>query len=321
MRADRLLSLLILLQTRGKMSAVKLSKELEVSVRTIHRDVQSLSTAGVPVYTERGPEGGIALMESYRTNLTGLNRDEIRALFLMSIPQSLEQLGWSQELKTALLKLTAALPASRASEEALTRQRLKLDTSNWSVDHGPMPFLRPLQQALWDNRRLWLKYNSQFGAQLILEVSPLGLVNKEGVWWLVCQMGQLLRVLEVRLIQGVRILDEGFDRPPEFDLNTFWQSWCAEIQQAQPVFPVRVRVSPAMAAELPRFFGEDLQEQMDRATRDEGNWLLLTLNFETLDEARNHLLALGGAVEVLSPQTLRLSMEDYARQILRRYTP
>ncbi|MEN6410491.1 MAG: WYL domain-containing protein [Anaerolineaceae bacterium] len=321
MRADRLISLLILLQTRGKMPAAKLAKELGVSVRTIHRDVQALSMGGVPVYTEHGPDGGIALLENYRTNLTGLNQDEIRALFLLGIPQPLEQLGWSEELKTALLKLTAALPAARSMDETQTRQRLLLDTSGWTAAGGPIPLLRPVQQALWENRRLWLVYSGQFGTQLTFTVNPLGLVNKEGEWWLVCQMGDHLRVLEVRKIQEVKILDEVFVRPSEFDLNTFWQGWCAKINQMRPVFTVQVRVSPAMAAGLHHFHGINPRQSVDQAARDAENWLLLTLDFETLDDARNHLLPLGCAVEVLSPQTLCLSMEDYARQILQRYEP
>src|SRR5512136_703550 len=131
MRADRLLSLLMLLQARGRMTAQELAAELEVSERTIYRDINALSASGVPVYAESGPGGGCALLDSYRTNLTGLDQDEVRALFMLSIPAPLDQLGVSQELRTALLKLSAALPDTRRGDEERTRQRIHLDSTWW----------------------------------------------------------------------------------------------------------------------------------------------------------------------------------------------
>ena len=147
MRADRLLSILMLLQARGKMSAQALADELEVSVRTIYRDLDALSAAGVPVYAERGPGGGCLLLDSYRTTLTGLTRDEVRALFALSIPSALSELGIDDEARTALYKLSAALPASRRPDEAGSRQRVHLDPEGWSDPKAPAPHLQRIYQA------------------------------------------------------------------------------------------------------------------------------------------------------------------------------
>src|SRR5512147_2861952 len=153
MRADRLLSLLMLLQARGRMTAQELARELEVSERTIYRDINALSASGVPVYAESGPGGGCALLDSYRTNLTGLTADEARALFMLSIPAPLDQLGVGQELRAALLKLSAALPSSRRPDEERARQRIHIDSLAWFQGEDPVPHLHTLQQAVWQDRR------------------------------------------------------------------------------------------------------------------------------------------------------------------------
>ena len=142
MRADRLLSLLMLLQARGRMTAQELAAELEVSERTIYRDINALSASGVPVYAESGPGGGCALLDSYRTNLTGLTADEARALFMLNIPAALDQLGVTQELKAALLKLSAALPEARRRDEERIRQRIHLDSTWWFQAEEPLPHLQ-----------------------------------------------------------------------------------------------------------------------------------------------------------------------------------
>lgn len=137
MRADRLLSILMLLQSRGKITAPELARELEVSVRTIYRDIEALSTAGVPVYAERGPGGGCVLVDGYRTSLTGLTRDEVKALFMLSVPASLDELGVSQELRAALRKLAASLPTAQRQDEEIVRQRIYLDWTDWPRGESP----------------------------------------------------------------------------------------------------------------------------------------------------------------------------------------
>ncbi len=197
MRADRLLSLLLLLQTRGRMTAQALADELEVSVRTVYRDIEALSGAGVPVYADRGPGGGCALVDNYRTQLTGLHEGEVRALFVANMPGVLADLGLGADLKAALLKLLAALPAERRSDDRWVRQRIFLDWERWEktttrqedAARGPAPTLQLIQRAVWNDRKLWITYrrlSSFYRREFERLVAPYGLVAKEGEWYLVC---------------------------------------------------------------------------------------------------------------------------------------
>ncbi len=320
MRADRLLSLLMLLQTRGKLPAWKLARELEVSERTIYRDVEALSTAGVPVYAERGPGGGVALLDSYRTTLTGLNADEARALFMLSTPAPLLDLGVGQELKAALLKLAAALPSGRREDEGWVRQRIHLDASWWFQDE-PAPQLQKLHQAVWQDRRLEITYRHEHqGIVTTRVVEPYGLVAKASVWYLAAARDGRLRVYRAGRVEQARVLEERFERAPDFNLAVFWEGWCEAFERDRPQYPVRVRVSSALASALPYYFGDRIQAQIAQAGQpDERGWLHLTLNFESLEAARDRLLDFGRAVEVLSPEPLRLSLIDVAEQIVAFY--
>jgi len=323
MRADRLLSLLLLLQARGQLTAQQLAEVLEVSVRTIYRDVDALSAAGVPVYADRGPGGGFALLDSYRTELTGLTEDEVRALFMISIPEALGQLGLGQELKAALLKLSAALPAERRRDEAWVRQRIYLDWSALDQAAEPVPHLQTIQRAAWEDRKLSLTYRLEYGLyqqhfQRVVE--PYGLVAKAGVWHLVCSTEGRMRVYEVSRLLDVRVHEASFKRPDDFDLSVFWHEWCANRERTRPRFIATVRVSPALLSELPQHFGDGIRKQIgEAAPPDAGGWVTLRLPFESLHAARARLLGLGGAVEVLEPRPLRESILDFAQQVVALY--
>ena len=323
MRADRLLSLLLLLQARGRMTAQAMAEELEVSVRTIYRDIDALSTAGVPVYAERGPGGGCTLVDGYRTSLTGLTKDEVRALFMLSIPTSLDELGVGQELKTALLKLSAALPAARRQEEERVRQRIYLDWTGWSQPEEPVPHLQTMRQAVWEDRKLHLTYPVQVGPyvkQFERRVDAYGLVAKAGVWHLVCVGEGRTRVQRVSQVLDAHMTDECFERPVDFDLAAFWESWCARQEENRPSYPVTVRASPALIPLLPLYFGERIHEALVQAgPPDAEGWITLTLPFERLEAARERILGFGRAVEVLEPAALRQSVVDFARQIVAFY--
>ena len=168
MRADRLLSILMLLQARGRLTAGELARELEVSERTIYRDVDALSASGVPIYGDRGPDGGYALLDSYRTSLTGLTEREVRALFMLSIPAPLADLGVDGELRTALHKLAAALPDARRGDEERVRRRIHLDAVWWSREHEPVPYLAAIHEAVWQDRRLSIRYRQAFGVPAVI---------------------------------------------------------------------------------------------------------------------------------------------------------
>lgn len=321
MRADRLLSILLLLQARGQMTAQQLSEELEVSVRTIYRDLDALSAAGIPVYAERGPGGGCALLDSYRTTLTGLTQDEVRALFMLSIPTPLAELGVDQELRAALLKLAAALPDTRRHDEERTRQRIHLDPEGWFETREPVPYLQTIQQALWRDRRLAITYRLPFEAKASWLVEPYGLVAKGDIWHLVCSRGGYMRVYRVSHVLDAAITPETFARPADFDLVAFWRAWCAQVEQNRPYYPVTVRIAPEFLAWLPYYFGTQIHDQAARAgPPDAEGWVTLTLPFETLEDARARILGFGRAVEVLSPRALRNAVLDFATQIASLYT-
>lgn len=322
MRADRLLSILMLLQVRGRMTAQELAAELEVSQRTVYRDMDALSVAGVPVYAERGPGGGCALLDSYRTTLTGLTQDEVRALFMLSIPAPLADLGVDQELKAALHKLAAALPVTRRHDEELVRQRIHLDSASWSEAREPAPYLHTLQQAVWQDRKLTITYRLPFQAEAVWLVEPYGLVAKGTSWHLVCARNDSWRVYRASRVLDACLSNETFERLPDFDLAGFWRVWCAEVEENRPFYPVTVRVAAEFVPWLPYYFGETIREEIARARAGlphaEGG-LLLTLSFETLEDARARILSFGRAVEILEPIALRRSVVDYARQIVGLY--
>jgi len=305
------------------MTAQTLAAELEVSVRTIYRDIDALSAAGVPVYAERGPGGGCELIEDYRTNLTGLTGDEVRALFMLSVPAALDELGVSAELKAALRKLAAALPAARRRDEEMVRQRIHLDWSGWSQPDEPVPHLQTMQRAAWEDRRLQLTYRLQVGPhveQFERTVDPYGLVAKAGAWHLVCAGDGRMRVYRASRVLDARITDEHFERPTHFDLAAFWKSWCAGQEERRPYYPVTARVAPDLVPLLPLYFGDRIRDTIARTgPPDAQGWITLTLPFERLEAARERILGFGRAVEVLEPQALRQSVIDFATQVVAFY--
>ena len=320
MRADRLLSLLMLLQARGQMSAGELAEELEVSERTIYRDITALSASGVPVYASRGPGGGVRLIEKYRTTLTGLTPDETRALFMMNIPAPLLQLGMGEKFKGALLKLSASLPNTRREDESRTRQRILLDSSWWFQSEQDVPYLQTIQQALFQDRRLHIKVRWEFfNTEFEQEAEPYGLVAKANIWYLVYGRGGTPHVARVSQIAEAEILSDGFTRPADFELEGFWQSWCMDYE-SQPPFTARVRVAPEALPLLAEYVGDRARGQLHRSRLPGADgWVTLNLPFESFIAARSHLLGLGRAVEVLEPETLRKSLVDFAEQIVEFY--
>ncbi len=321
MRADRLLSMLMLLQVRGQMTARELARELEVSERTIYRDVDALSAAGVPVYGEPGPEGGYALLDSYRTTLTGLTAGEARALFMLSIPEPLADLGVRQELRGALLKLSAALPDARRRDEERVRQRFHLDSTWWRQGQEQVPHLQPIHQAVWQDRKLHVTYRPPFATEIERLVAPYGLVAKAGVWYLVCARNGGLRAHRVSDLLDVRVSDKSFERPGDFDLVAFWEEWCTEHEAFLADYTATVRVAPSFIPELPRYFGNHIHTKIARARPPDGKGRIrLDLSFESFEAARERILGFGRGVEVLEPQALRRSVLDYAEQIVALYT-
>jgi predicted DNA-binding transcriptional regulator YafY len=326
MRADRLISMLMILQTRGNVTARELAGELEVSERTVYRDVIALSTSGVPVYTERGPGGGIRLIEAYRSNLTGLTREQVRALFMISIPEPLVQLGYGHELRAAMLKLAASLPSTLRSDDKITRQRILIDPEPWDRDQRsvPVPFLQIVQQAVWEGYVLRVRYRLMAGPRIdSIEVilHPYGLVAKAGKWYLVARQEDQMRVLPVESIADAQILDGPFDFPLDFKLEAFWKQWCLGQKAYHTAFAVRLRVHPDLLSKLPACVGGQTGlDVFSQDAQDETGWTTCELRFGSHEEAREKLLQFGGAIEVIEPIALRYSLKDYAEQILAVYS-
>ncbi len=318
MRADRLLSLLMLLQTRGKMSARALADELDVAVRTVYRDIDALSRAGVPIYSEAGRGGGYALVDRYRTTLTGLTEGEIRALFMLNIPAPLDELGVHDELRAAQLKLSAALPAARQNEEQRARQRLHFDAAWWQQGGERVPHLQLIHTAVWQDGCVDIVYLTPFATRIARRVAPYGLVAKAGVWYLVSALANgTLHVQRVSGLLEVTLTEERFERPPEFHLARFWDTWCREHEALLVHFTAVVRVAPDFVPLLAHTFGTHMLP--DTAVIDDDGWMRLTLAFESFEAARDRLLGCGRGVEVLEPHALRCSIHDYAAQIVALY--
>lgn len=246
MRADRLISLLMLLQARGRMTAQELAEQLEVSERTIYRDLDALSIAGIPIYGERGPGGGISLLDGYQTRLTGLTGPEAQALFLFSMAGPLSDLGLGKALDDALLKLSASLPAAYRDDAEQMRQRIHLDATWWYYTREAVPHLPLLQEAVCQEHTLLLCYRNESGIPGQQLVQPYGLVSKASIWFLVGANGtsSAKQVFRVSRIQSVEITEQLFVRPPDFDLATYWHDYCLEVEASHPYLAQAFRATP-----------------------------------------------------------------------------
>lgn len=316
MRADRLLSILMILQTRGKTTADQLADDLEVSVRTIYRDLDALSQAGIPVYAERGPGGGCALLDGYRSDLTGLNNDEQAALLMMGVPEPLAQLGLDQAFKRALLKLSASQPAAKN----LPSTWVHLDSDTWGSSPAPGPLLPAIRQAICEQRKLFILRRLEFGTQSPWTVEPLGLVSGAGGWHLVCLWEGQFRVLRLAQIIEARVEEEIFQRPAGFDLAEFWHRWRAEVERLRPTYSVTVRVSPAMMPYFsPHFRDVIAGPAAKQGFKRSDGWFEVSLCFDSLQTARTRLMGFGAGIEVLDPPVLRTSIIDFAEQLLKLY--
>lgn len=323
MRADRLISLLMLLQTNGRMTAEELAARLEVSPRTIYRDLDALSSSGVPVYAERGPNGGCMLMESYRTNLTGLNEKEVQALFMFTVPGLLADLGADKASEAAMLKLMASLPAPFQKDAAFVQQRLHLDPAAWFAPEEDVPFLGLLQTAVWENKRVRMQYRRGDGQWVKRLIDPYGLVAKASVWYFVGNVyGNRIQAYRVSRIMEAELTGSTFDRPAEFDLARYWQDWRDDFEARQERHTVTLRVPPGSGPLLALVFGEGIVAQLLAAPEEKyaAGHVRLSLTFDSLETACRQLLGLGTAVEVIDPPSLREMMHQQARILLDLYS-
>ena len=318
MRADRLLSILLLLQVNPRLTAGNLAKRLEVSERTILRDMDALGTAGVPVVADRGTGGGWRLMEGYQANVSGLTDTEVQALFVTRPSSLLADLHLDKASEGAFMKLLSVLPAFSRSGAELARQRIHIDVSGWSRSREPIPRLPIVQLALWSDRRLRIGYDRGdgrgAGERLI---DPLGLVAKGSVWYLVAAIDGDIRSYRVSRIREAEILDESFIRPPDFDLAAFWERSTETVRERMPRFAVTVRVRDGS---LPLMQGMIRFGGIDAIVDEEGaGWKRVALHFDSEEVARVTLLGFGSAVEIIEPESLRGAVAGEAEAVAMQY--
>jgi predicted DNA-binding transcriptional regulator YafY len=312
MRADRLLSILFQLQLHTKLTGRELAERLEVSERTIHRDMEALGNAGVPVVAERGTGGGWSLMEGYRTNLTGLSEPEVRALFVTRPARLLADLHLEEASDAALIKLLTVLPAVYRRNAELARQRILIDVTGWTRPSDRVLHLPLLQDAVWRERKVRITYGDK--DPHVRLAGPLGLVAKGSIWYLVAEVDGDVRTYRVSRVQDVEILDEPFVRPEGFDLARFWEESAVRFKERLPRYEAVIRAEPSALPWIQamiRFGG------IDNVTEEAG-LARISMHFDTEEVARAVLLGFGDRVEVLAPPSLRDGILAAARALLSR---
>ncbi|CCK26270.1 hypothetical protein BN159_1891 [Streptomyces davaonensis JCM 4913] len=303
MKSSRLVSILLLLQTRGRMTAAQLAEELEVSVRTVYRDVEALSAAGVPLYGDAGHAGGYRLLDGYRTRLTGLTADEAEALFLAGVPGPAAELGLGSVLAAAELKVRAALPVQADRISA----RFHLDAPGWYADGDETPFLPAVADAVWNSRVLHILYRRwREPTDVERRLEPYGLVLKAGRWYVVAGPGP--RTFRVDQILRLTASGEEFGRPEGFDLAAYWTRY-------QRDFHDRLHRSEAVVRLAP---GRTLPSARDLRTEPDG-WTRATVPIESVDHAHGEFLRLGTDVEVLQPAELRARIARTVAELAGKY--
>jgi predicted DNA-binding transcriptional regulator YafY len=317
MRASRLVSILLLLQTRGRLTACQLADTLEVSERTIYRDIGSLQAAGVPLYGDAGHGGGYQILGGYRTRLTGLTSGEAETLFLAGLPAAAAELGLGTVLAAAELKLRAALPAELRDRAERIRERFHLDAPGWYQDGDSSPHLAAVADAVWNQQRVQVRYRRWAApTDVTRTLDPHGIVLKAGKWYLVARGGDQLRTYRVTQILGITILDEHFDRADGFQLASYWDSYVTDFRARLYQGEATVRLSPQGRERLNSAVIREVDDDDDPAP---GGWVTAVVPIESLEHAQGEFLRLGGDVEILAPESLRALMQRSARSLAELY--
>lgn len=315
--------MVLLLQGRVSMTAAELARELEVSERTVTRDAQALSEAGVPVYADRGRAGGYRLIGGYRTRLTGLHRSEAEALFLSGVPGALREMGLEDASSAARLKVSAALLPSLRDASRTASQRFHLDAPNWFREPETPALLPAVAEAVWDDRLVTAVYRRGEG-DVRRELEPYGLVLKAGVWYLCARVAGhgAYRVYRIDRFTAVETEDDvRFERDPEFDLPAFWEERAEQFARSILRAEVVVRLSPDGVRRLPHAADPQAAREAlaETETPDEHGWVTLTLPVESEEVAHAQLASLGPEVEVLAPESLRSRFTADAQRLAALY--
>jgi predicted DNA-binding transcriptional regulator YafY len=317
MRADRLFTIVLLLQSERQLTARNLARRLEVSERTIHRDMEALSGAGIPVVAERGAGGGWSLLGNYRTNLTGLNEAEIQSLFVVKPSRLLADLKLERAAEGAFLKLLAAVPSIQRRGAEHARQRIYVDVTGWNRTEETVPLLHTLQEAVWQERKVLMTYARGECDTVERTVDPLGLVAKGSVWYFVAAVEGEVRSYRVSRIQRAEIMDAASIRPADFDLAAFWEQSAAQFRAHLPRYRATVRVRREILSRLPyagRF------ARIERTGEpDADGWVKVRLGFDAEEMACEYALSFGTQLEVLEPPALREKVVAAAQHVVAFY--
>lgn len=314
MRADRLLKILLHLQAKGKTTSRELSKKLEISERTVHRDMEALSASGVPIYAERGIGGGWRLSEGYRTNLTGFKKEEVLSLFLLNSSRVLEDLGKKKDFDSAFIKLMAALPPAYKKDAETARQRIHVDGAGWNRSIRELPLLPILQDAVWEERKLSIIFEKEGKPEPRL-LEPLGLVAKDTIWYLVARRNREMRVYRISRIKKAELTQERFERPKKFDLAKYWEEWLLEFRSNLPQYIVKITAKE-----------EDIERikslpygKIKRTIPGKKGYLVFEVDLEAKEWAVGMMLYLGSTAVALEPKELRDAVIEKTKSILSAY--
>ncbi|WP_207476646.1 helix-turn-helix transcriptional regulator [Arenibaculum pallidiluteum] len=318
MRSSRLLSILLTLQARGQATAAELAAGLEVSVRTVYRDIDALSAAGIPVYAEKGHGGGFRLLDGYRTRLTGLTAREAEALFLAGLPGPAADLGLSEATAQMRLKLLAALPETSRADAERVGERFHLDPVGWFQGPEQIALLPTLALAVWTARKVWIRYESWKGI-VEREAGPLGLVLKAGLWYLVAEAGAQVRTYRVSSIRELTVTQVPFERPADFDLRGHWDRFARDYEARMQAGRATVRASPSALHRLGRVNRALADAVRQAGPPDPDGWRTVEIPVESVEIAVRELLGLGDTVEVLAPPELRQALATAVAALARLY--
>ena len=318
MQQSRLLSILLRLQTQGRVSAKSLAEAFEVSIRTIYRDIDQLSAAGVPVYAETGRSGGFQLLDGYRTKLTGLDRPEAESLFLAGLPFAAEQLGMGAALETTRMKLLAALPEAMRGEAEKVSKRFHADPVAWFQDAEEHRHLPELAAAVWSARQIQIRYDSW---EKIVErrVSPLGLVLKGGLWYLVGAVGGQPRTYRVASILDMTVAGAAAEAPPGFDLKKHWRQFARDYESRMQSGTARIRAKAPAMRELAKASAAMARAVRRAGSEDAEGWRTLDIPIESIPAAVRELLRFGTGVQALGPKDLVVAMRAAVHDLAKLY--
>ncbi|MFG1783133.1 helix-turn-helix transcriptional regulator [Rhodococcus oryzae] len=316
MRSSRLLDLMLRLQGGPGSTAERLAEQLEVSVRTVYRDVAALQAAGVPLWTESGPGGGIRLLDGWQSKLSGMTGVETSALMLLGVPGLAADLGLGEQTAAAEAKLLGAMPLPLRAGAELWRSRLHVDAPGWFGRAANAPHLATVARAVLDGRRVRIGYRRD-GGEVTRTLDPLGLVAKAGVWYLVAAHRGATLSFRVSRVGAAVVLDEDARRPDDFDLASWWARSAAEFDRSLLRYPCRVRLAPAAWRSLPAVIGPEAARVTPGPSDAEG-WVETALMLESEEVAVHQLTALGAGVEVLEPASLRAGLRAIGEEMARR---